>query len=205
LMSTSKQEEEKDAGFVVTLAGYSPYKNVGELLDPIGVEGQPDRWGFITRLMHFDDIVDGNSPFELYEKANADHFKLEMGPVAWEADMPAGTGVSDVIPDERTGALGGSGSSVSGGTQILIDPMTSEIISTVPVLDEYGELKLDRKNMPIQQVNDSWFILSLKFVWKNAPKQTEKAQATGSSSAASRRTGSRTSTGKGKSIGEVEW
>ncbi len=204
LMSTTAgQEEEKDAGFVVTLAGYSPYpyKDVGELLDPIGVEGQPDRWGFITRLMHLDDIADGNSPFELYKKADADHFKLEKGPVAWDADMPAGTGVPDVIPDERTGALGGGGSSVSGGTQILIDPMTSEIISTVPVLDEYGEPKLDRKNTQIQQVNDSWFILNLKFVWKNAPGQTEQGQA--ESGSVGRSSGGSTSTGK--SMGEVEW
>ncbi len=191
---TAGQEEEKDAGFVVTLAGYSPYKNIGELLDPIGEQGQPDRWGFITRLMHLDDIVDGNSPFELYKKADAEHFKLEMGPVAWDSETPAGTGVADVIYDESAGAS-------SSGTQILIDPMTSEIISTVPVLDEYGEPKLDRKNTQIQQVNDSWFILNLKFVWKNAPGQTEQGQA--ESGSVGRSSGGSTSTGK--SMGEVEW
>jgi type IV pilus assembly protein PilM len=194
LTPTAGQDEDRDAGFVVTIAGYSPYKDMGELLDPIGVEGQPDKWGFITRLMHLDDIVDGNSPFKLYKKSDAEHFKFERGPVAWDSETPAGTGVSDVIYDESAGAS-------SRGTQVLIDPMTSEIISTVPVLDEFGELKLNRNNEPIEQVNDNWFILNLKFIWKNAPGQTGKdtagSTATGQSGA------SRTST-RG-SMGEVEW
>ncbi len=67
---------EQQAGFVVTIAGYSPYKNIGELMDPPGVEDKPDKWGFVTRLLHLDEIVDGNSPFKLYKKAEVEHFKL---------------------------------------------------------------------------------------------------------------------------------
>jgi type IV pilus assembly protein PilM len=60
-----EEGEETGSGFVVTITGYSPYKNIGELMDPAGVENDQDKWGFVTRLLHLDDIVDGNSPFKL--------------------------------------------------------------------------------------------------------------------------------------------
>ena len=58
----------------MTISGYSPYKNMGELMDPAGVEDKRDGWGVVTRLLHLDDIVDGNSPFKLYKKTDIKHF-----------------------------------------------------------------------------------------------------------------------------------
>jgi len=46
----TKTVEEKKAGFVVTIVGYSPYQNLGELMDPSGVENNQSKWGFVTRL-----------------------------------------------------------------------------------------------------------------------------------------------------------
>ena len=165
---------EKKSGFVVTIVGYSPYKNIGELLDPAGVEDRRDKWGLVTRLLHLDDIVDGNSPFELYERTSAEHFRLDKGPVDLTAEMPAGIGVIDVI-SEVVGATQPGGATSTGGRQILIDPMTKELISKVPELDEYSQAKLDRKGRTIYEINDYWFVLNVKFVWRGAPPPPEPA------------------------------
>ena len=152
-------EEGDIPGFVVTITGYSPYKAIGELMDPAGVGDDPNRWGVITRLLHLDEIIDGNSPFELYKKIEIDHFKLQVGEVAWDAEMPVGVGIVDF---RRTG-LGGLEKSV------LVDPLTKEIITKVPEFDEDGREKIDRAGNVVYEVNDHWFILNLKFIWKDAP------------------------------------
>jgi len=157
-------EEEKKAGFVVTIVGYSPYKNLGELMDPPGVENDRSNWGFVTRLLHLDDIVDGNSPFELYNKAEIEHFKLEIREVDSESETPPGVGIMDYK----------YGKSYYGNNeQVLIDPMTKETISKVPVLRADGNAELDRNGKPIYEVNDHWFILNAKFVWRDAPAAPE--------------------------------
>jgi type IV pilus assembly protein PilM len=150
------------AGFVVTIAGYTPYKDIGELMDPVGVEGDPNKWGVVTRLLHLDEVVGGNSPFELYKKAEVEHFKLEIGEVAWDAEMPLGVGIEDNKSEEAK----------KGGIdeEILIDPMTKEIISRVAELDEYGAEKVDRSGNVVYEVNDHWFRIDVKFIWKDAPK-----------------------------------
>jgi type IV pilus assembly protein PilM len=150
------------AGFVVTIAGYTPYKDIGELMDPVGVEGDPNKWGVVTRLLHLDEVVGGNSPFELYKKAEVEHFKLEIGEVAWDAEMPLGVGIEDNKSEEAK----------KGGIdeEILIDPMTKEIISRVAELDEYGTEKVDRSGNVVYEVNDHWFRIDVKFIWKDAPK-----------------------------------
>jgi hypothetical protein len=59
-----------------------------------------------------------------------------------------------------------------GGTTVewaLIDPMTNEIISKVAEMDETGKQRLYR-GKPVFKVNDHWFVLKAKFVWKNAPE-----------------------------------
>jgi hypothetical protein len=56
------------------------------------------------------------------------------------------------------------------GVRVLIDPMTKEVINKVAELDEYGKPKLDSRGKPIYTVNDSWFILNMKFAWKDAPE-----------------------------------
>ena len=159
---------EEKRGFVVTIAGYSPYKNIGELMDPAGAEDDSNRWGFITRLLHLDTIVDGNSPFKLYKKTEIKHFRLQMGEVDLESDMPAGIGL-------RAGKSGRQQS----GEEVLIDPMTKEIISKVAELDEYGKKKIDRRGEVVYKVNDHWFVLNAKFVWIDAPKEVENTGGAG--------------------------
>jgi len=157
-----KGEEVGGAGFVVTIAGYSPYKNIGELMDPAGVENDLNKWGVVTRLLHLDDIVDGNSPFKLYRKAEIEHFKLETGEVALDAKMPVGVGIEDAKSKKsRREEI---------DEQILVDPMTKEIISRVAELDEYGGEEIDRSGNVVYKVNDYWFRLDVKFAWRDAPE-----------------------------------
>ncbi len=167
--------EEKKPGFVVTISGYSPYESIERLIDPPGAERGPDQWGLVTRLLHLDDLVaDGNSPFELYGRSDPNHLKLEIGEVAVGGTggmsgtemMPAGIGEQSV----RYNPLqGGQPSWSDPGNLILLDPMTKELISTVPELDTNGDPKLVH-GKPVYQINDHWFVLNVKFVWRDAPK-----------------------------------
>jgi len=167
------EEVESGSGFVVTITGYSPYKNIGELMDPAGVEGDSSKWGVITRLLHLDDVVDGENPFELYRKAKIEHFKLETGEVDLEAEMPAGIGLEDVESEKAKKAKRGDSDERS-----LIDPMTKETISKVAELDEDGRKKIDRSGKVVYRANDHWFKLDVKFIWKDAPKETEETEET---------------------------
>lgn len=161
-------EAESGAGFVVTIEGYSPYEHVGELMDPVGVENDQSKWGVITRLMHLDDIVDGDSPFQLYKKLESEHFKLETGEIDLDAEMPAGIGIVDVRP-EKTGSARPQYD--ESGERVLIDPMTKEVIGKDAELDENKRVKINgRTGKPIYKVNDHWFVLKLKFIWKDAPE-----------------------------------
>ncbi len=147
--------ESAKPGFVVAIAGYSPYKNLGELMDPLDAEDNPNKWGVVTQMRHLDGIGDGNSPFELYKEKGSDHFKLDIKPIDMEAEMPAQIGFVDVRKES--------------GEPVLVDPMTKEVISKVAKL-ERGKKKLDRLGNVIYEVNDHWFVLNAKFVWKDAPK-----------------------------------
>jgi len=53
--------------------------------------------------------------------------------------------------------------------------MTKETISKVAALRADGKLMLDRNGKPIYEVNDHWFILNVKFVWRDAPATTALA------------------------------
>lgn len=53
----------------------------------------------------------------------------------------------------------------------MIDPQTREVISKVAELDEHGTEKIDRMGNVVYEVNDRWFVLNVKFVWKDAPKE----------------------------------
>jgi len=163
--------EEKMPGFVVTIAGYSPYgKNKSELhklIDPSGVEDKQDKWGFVTRLLHLDDFVDGNSPFEIYKKTDHEQFKLEIGEVSLEEQMPAGIGIRDV----RYKPTPPGSTQEESAEWVLIDPMTREIISKIPEWEANGQPKLDpRRGTQVFTVNDHWFVLNVKFVWRDAPE-----------------------------------
>ncbi len=150
--------EKKEAGFVVAITGYSPYRDLGELMEPIGAGNDRSRWGVVNRLLHLDEIADGNSPFKLYKRTDVSHFKLEIGKVSVEEQTPAGVGLSE-YRDIKPGGI---------TEEVLIDPMTREVISDVAELEE-GKEKLDRSGNVIYKANDHWFILNAKFIWQNAP------------------------------------
>jgi len=155
-----------ESGFILIVTGYSPYKNIGELLDPAGVGDDRSKWGVVTRLLHLDDIADGNSPFKLYKKTEIRHFQLKIGEVGMGlTEMPAGIGLL-----ESSAEAAKARKTVDTGENVLIDPMTNEIISKVPELNKDGSKKIDRSGKVVYEVNDRWFILNVKFVWKDAPK-----------------------------------
>ncbi|MBN2139189.1 MAG: type IV pilus assembly protein PilM [Sedimentisphaerales bacterium] len=152
--------EKEKSGFVVTIAGYSPYESIESLIDPPGAKG------FVTRLM---ELSDSNSPFSLFEKANLKHFNFSVGEVvAGGTDamqMPDGIGEASV---RRSAA--GPGARYTSKTEqpILIDPLTKELISKAPKVDANGNTVLDR-GRAVYEVNDHWFVLNMKFLWRDAP------------------------------------
>jgi type IV pilus assembly protein PilM len=161
---TSQTDQSGRAGFVVTIAGYSPFRSIGELMDPAGAGNDPNKWGVVTRLMHLDQIYDPNFPFELFKKTEIEHFKLYSGEVGWNVEMPTGIGITEakkLAPGEAE------------DESVLIDPLTKEIINKVPQYDEDGRKKTNRAGNVIYETNDSWFILNLKLLWKDAPEQAE--------------------------------
>ncbi|HUS72200.1 MAG TPA: type IV pilus assembly protein PilM [Sedimentisphaerales bacterium] len=170
-VGTAKQGE---PGFLVTIVGHSPYKNIDELMDPAGVEDDRSKWGFITRLTRLDDIVDGNSPFKLYKKTDVKHFNPKSDPVEAREERGdtsrnifTGIGVEDIRFEKTRTTREIETQEI--GVRVLIDPMTKEIISKVAELDEDGKEKLDGRGKPIYTVNDYWFRLNVKFLWKDAP------------------------------------
>jgi hypothetical protein len=140
----AQADESLPRGFVITISGYSPYKAITELLDPAKVQDDPNKWGLVTRLMHLDSMFDGNSPFELYKKTDKQHFDLQIGDVDTTASIPAGTGTRKTI---------------EGQGEVIVDPMTNEVISKITE-DAPGGKK-------VAKVNDSWFVLNFKLQWKD--------------------------------------
>jgi type IV pilus assembly protein PilM len=174
--------EEKHSGFVVQALCYSPYgrtvTEVGEIVNPPNVENEPDKWGFVTRLEHLDDMVEdiNDNPFELFKKEDHEQFSLEIKEVTIDGEMPEGIGVWEEIIDEtaQTGSRPTSGSTSLKREWILIDPLTKETISKEKVLDEDGKQALYR-GQPVYKVNDHWFVLNAKFVWRDAPEPPKSA------------------------------
>jgi len=168
-------------GFVVTLMGYTPYRNIGELMDPVGVHDDPNRWGVVTRLQilgaladanspylnavadpnspYLNALADPNSPFELFGKTQIEHFELQTGQVGVGEPMPAGVGMRKSPADGQ----------IPAGEDVLIDPMTKEVISKVVLKDEMGREKLDNRGRKVYEVNDHWFVLKFKLRWREAP------------------------------------
>ena len=164
--TVAESEEEEGAGFLVNITGYCPYETIGELLDPAGVGDDQNKWGIITRLMNLDDINDGNSPFKLYKRTEFAHFSLERGEIDLGSEMPTGIGIEDVITRKIEGS--------KFEEVVLVDPMTKEVISKLSELDENGREKIDRSGNVIYKVNDHWFALSFKLIWKDWPGGTEQ-------------------------------
>ncbi len=146
-------------------SGSSPNRKIGELLDPAGVGDDSGKWGVVTRLLHLADTNDSNNiAFKLFKKADIKHFRLETGPVSLGSDIPAGIGEV-----ENRDLKSGDGRKTT--KEILLDPMTKEIISKVAVLNKDGSEKKDKLGKVIYEVNDCWFRLNVKFLWKDAPKK----------------------------------
>jgi type IV pilus assembly protein PilM len=167
-----KAAEKDRPGFLVIMTGYSPYENIGELMEPRGAEDDRSKWGFITRLLNLDEIFDGsNCQFELYKRTDIEHFKLEIYEVSVDDEMPDGIGV------RSNGTRAGQ-----GGEPILIDPLTKETISKVVMLDSNGKPMLDKHTgKEVYEVNDHWFILKAKFSWKDTSKKAPAAPVKSSS------------------------
>jgi len=218
-MTGAGTAEEKYSGFVVQALCYSPYgrtvTEVGELVDPDGVDDEPDKWGFITRLKHLDDMVEdpNDNPFELFNKEDHEQFNWDIQEVTVDGDTPGGIGAWEEIIDETETAQIGSRSATRSTSLtrnwILIDPMTKETISKEKVLDEDGKQRLYR-GQPVYKVNDHWFVLNAKFVWRNAPKPPEQPMPTGygrygAMSPQRPTTSTSTSSGSsGKSLSDIE-
>jgi hypothetical protein len=120
-------------------------------------------------LAHLNDYVeDGNSPFELYEKSDPEQFILEINKVVIDDEMPGGIGVMDV----RYNTSGGDPKLGDTGEWVLIDPLTKEIMNEVPELNPDGKPRL-YQGQPVTRVNDHWFVLKVKFIWRDAPEAPE--------------------------------
>lgn len=200
----SDDTEEKDggAGFTILIEGYSPYRNIAELLDPPSVRDDQTRWGFVTRLDNLAKLFP-DVPFELFHKYDIKHFNVKTGWVDLEdKDMPPGIGVQkeiERVPEPVTPRGRGAGGARMGMRRmqdfvpvedVLIDPMTNEEISktfdiiTQQDIDrdpELTEKDLGRKKInrltgdPLFIERDQWFRIKAKFTWKDAPKQEAPA------------------------------
>ncbi len=161
--------EEKKPGFVATISGYSPYEKIGELMTSYGVEGEQDKWGFVTGLFHLDDfVVEGDSPFEVYKNTDPNQFNLEIKEVNLEKQIPAGIGIMDV----RYKPTPAGSRQEESAEWVLIDPMTRETISRIAEWEEDGRAKL-YGGQQVYTVNDHWFVLKVKFVWRDAPESVK--------------------------------
>ncbi len=157
LMEGEIVEDTRESGFMVTITGYSPYgktiEDVRSLLDPPGVGNDIEKLGFVNRL----ERLDSASPFKLYDKINSKHYDLSIKEVDDSKDVPVGTGlekernyslISSNIPNQNLSGIP------------LIDPLTGEPISVIT----------DENDKNVKSINDHWFILKMKFLWKDAPE-----------------------------------
>ena len=84
--------------------------------------------------------------------------------------MPVGIGVTDV----RYRPVPAGTAPEEGAEWILVDPMTKETISKVAEWEDNGSKKLDRRGAQMFTVNDHWFVLNVKFLWRDAPESVKE-------------------------------
>ena len=187
--TTTTPQAEIKTGFVVTIVGYSPYKDYEQLLDPPGVGADKEKWGFVTQLKNLKAAVynDDNCPFEIFNVTDRKHFDLTKGVVALETTMPTGIGIEDqrVIKlknrnqnlQPNYGQIPILGLQQESIEKILIDPMTKELIGMVRKYNEDGSPAFDSSGKANYEVNDHWFELKLKFRWTQAPENVKALSA----------------------------
>jgi len=171
-------QEQPMRGFVVTIEGFSPYGEIDDLIDPAGAGTDESKWGVVTRFMNLNKIFE-NCSFELYKKDELKHFEAETGDVDFkDSDMPDGIGLAkpmDVGSGSGTGTGGFGqfgGRDRRGSSNVLIDPMTKEVISRTVARDENGEVIIEYGDK-VYNVNDHWFRIKAKFVWKDITEDKE--------------------------------
>ena len=181
--SSTAGTEQNAKGFVVVIEGYTPYEKIGELMDPVGVGNDPNKWGIITRMLNLNILFDTNSPFELFQKNKIENFRVETGAVdPLVPQMPDGIGIRQTVTraaaDEaaaeakKTAKTGkGQETDLVTSETVLLDPMTREEISKTFDLDDKGHKKYDSFGQPLYVEKDKWFVIKAKFVWKTAPGQ----------------------------------
>jgi type IV pilus assembly protein PilM len=188
----SSQDQQKNIqGFVVVIEGFTPYEKIGELMDPVGVGNDEEKWGIITRMLNLNQLFDGNCPFELFQKDRIEHFKLETGPVdIQDQQMPQGIGIQQTVTRVTAEESAVSDSKRTTKTYttrstepdlvtketVLLDPLTKEEISKTFSLDDKGRKKIDSFGHPLYIERDRWFRIKAKLIWKNAPGQPEMSQ-----------------------------
>ncbi len=183
----SSQDQQKDAqGFIVIIEGFTPYEKIGELMDPVGVGDDPNKWGIITRMNNLNQALDGNCPFEMFQKDKIEHFKLETGPVEiQDKQMPQGIGIEQtmtrVTADESAASDSRRTSRIYSTRSIepdlvkketvLLDPLTKEEISKIFSLDDKGRKNYDAFGQLLYIERDRWFRIKAKFIWKDPSLQ----------------------------------
>ncbi len=135
-------------------------------------------------------------PFELFEKTSITHFRLETGEVEMGSlEMPEGIGLEqDADASESQGKDEGRAlkrawtmGPARKARTLLVDPMTGEIISKVVEIDENGSEKYDVFGNPLYEVNDHWFRIQAKLVWKEKQQQEKTEEKAKTSSKRKRR------------------
>ncbi|HOK95016.1 MAG TPA: pilus assembly protein PilM [Anaerohalosphaeraceae bacterium] len=139
------QTEKTGMGFTLLIEGYSPYRKISELLDPVSVGEDQSRWGVVTRFENLAKLFPG-IPFELFDRHDVAHFKVETGLVDLDSKtVPPGIGIIKEVervpkPTSPTGVaampvyigdygVGGRGADYVYTETVLVDPMTGEEIS----------------------------------------------------------------------------
>ncbi|OXU14353.1 type IV pilus assembly protein PilM [Sedimentisphaera salicampi] len=175
---TDEEETEEDGpGFVVVVEGYSPYSEIGKIMDPAGVGDNKDKWGFVTRLENFKEVFE-RYDIELYQKESSNHFEYETGPVSPESsEMPVGIGIEKTVerldPEESKAK---AGQEILEEETVLIDPVTGEEMSKVVKTDQSGVIQFDDYGEKEYVIRDHWFKLKFKFLWKDAPEADSETE-----------------------------
>jgi len=192
-------KETSGPGFVVTITGYTPYKDVPSLFDPAESQhgGDEKKWGILTRLKNLDP----NGPFEIYNpNTSKEHFDWPISPVEInQANMPPlGVGVlssrkikvdADAYNNPANTMGGRPGGGRPGGGRPSALTQTNTTIDTGPleidqpilidpmtkeiisIVEELDDqgFRVEENGQYVEKENDYWFTLRVKFLWKNAP------------------------------------